>query len=151
MSKMKGLVGIAVMAGIAIGVTGGAVGQDVIAQRKELMKQVAGAAKTSSDMIKGVKPYDAKAAEAAASTMAKNWVAFAKLFPDNSKTGGETRAAPKIWKQRKDFEDRLTRATKDAEAAVAAASQGAEAFKASFAEVAKNCNSCHDEYWLPRK
>ena len=27
----------------------------------------------------------------------------------------------------------------------------AEAFKASFGEVAKNCKSCHDAYWLPKK
>ena len=151
MTKTKVLVGLATLAGVAVSATGIAVGQDAIAQRKELMKQIGGAAKTSTEMVKGEKPYDAKAAETAASTMAKNWLAFAKLFPDDSKTGGETRAAPKIWEQRNDFEDRLTRATKDAEAAVTAASQGAEAFKASFGEVAKNCKSCHDAYWLPKK
>ena len=57
-------------------------------------------------MIKGEKPYDAKAAETAASTIAKNWLAFVKLFPDDSKSGGETTAAPKIWETRKDFEDK---------------------------------------------
>lgn len=126
-------------------------GQDVIAQRKELMKGVGGAAKTSNEMIKGEKPYDAKAAETAASTIAKNWLAFVKLFPDNSKTGGETTAAAKIWEDPKGFEQRGAKMAKDADAAAASAANGAEAFKASFGEVTKNCKGCHDAYRVPKK
>ena len=70
MSKTRVLLGLAVLAGVAVGATGIAVAQDAIAQRKELMKQIGGAAKTSSDMIKGEKPYDAKAAEGAMSMIA---------------------------------------------------------------------------------
>jgi cytochrome c556 len=149
--KSRILMGLSVLAGVAVSATGIAVGQDAIAQRKELMKQIGGAAKTSSEMIKGEKPYDAKAAEAAASTIAKNWAAFGKYFPDNSKTGGETRASLKVWDQKSDFDARLARGVKEAEAAVASAPKGLDAFKASFGEVAKNCKSCHDEYWLPKK
>ncbi len=151
MTKTKVLVGLAMLAGVAVSVTGIAVGQDAIAQRKDLMKGVGGAAKTSGEMIKGEKPYDAKAAETAASTIAKNWLAFVKLFPDDSKSGGETTAAPKIWETRKDFEDKGATMAKAAEAAAADASKGADVFKASFGEVTKNCKGCHDAYRVPKK
>ena len=151
MQKSRVLAALAMTAAVAVGATSIAVGQDVIAQRKELMKGVGGAAKTSSEMIKGEKPYDAKAAEAAASTVAKNWPAFVKLFPDNAKTGGETTAAPKIWETRQDFEEKGAKLAKDAEVAVAEAPKGADAFKAAFGEVTKNCKGCHDAYRIPKK
>ena len=106
MTKTRVLVGLAMLAGVAVSATGIAVGQDVIAQRKALMKEVGGATKTSSEMVKGEKPYDAKAAEGAMSTIAKHWITFAKLFPDNAKSGGETTAAAKIWEDPKGFEER---------------------------------------------
>lgn len=151
MQRTRVLVGLAVLAAVGVSATGIAVGQDVIAQRKELMKGVGGATKTSGEMIKGEKPYDAKAAETAASTIAKNWPVFVKLFPDNAKTGGDTTAAPKIWETRVDFEDKGAKLAKDAEAAATAAGKGAEAFKASFGEVTKNCKGCHDAYRVPKK
>ena len=115
------------------------------------MKQVGAAAKTSTQMVKGEKPYDAKEAEGAMSTIAKHWVVFAKLFPDTSKTGGETTAAAKIWDDPKGFEQRGAKMAKEAGAAAAAAANGAEAFKASFGDVAKNCKGCHDEFRVPKK
>lgn len=151
MLKTKVLAGIAAIAGVAVAVTGVAVGQDVIAQRKELMKQVGGATKTSSDMIKGDKAYDPKAAEAAATTIAENWPKFVKLFPDNAKTGGETTAAPKIWEDTKDFEAKGAVMAKAASEAAKSAANGAEAFKTSFGEVTKNCKGCHETYRIPKK
>ena len=151
MLKTRVLAGVAIIAGVAVAVSGIAVGQDVIAQRKELMKQVGGATKTSSDMIKGDKPYDAKAAEAAATTIAQNWGTFVKLFPDNAKTGGETTAAPKIWEDTKDFEAKGAVLAKAAQDAAHAAAKGPEAFKTSFGEVTKNCKGCHEAYRIPKK
>jgi cytochrome c556 len=151
MLQTKVLAGIAAIAGVAVAVTGVAVGQDVIAQRKELMKQVGGATKTSTEMIKGEKPYDAKAAETAATTIAQNWPQFVKLFPENAKTGGETTAAPKIWEDTKDFEAKGAVMAKAAQEAAKSAANGAEAFKTSFGEVTKNCKGCHEAYRIPKK
>jgi cytochrome c556 len=151
MTKSGVLLGLAVTAGIAVAATGLAVGQDVIAQRKELMKQVGAATKTSGEMVKGERPYDAQAAETAMTTIAKHWLAVAKLFPDNAKTGGDTTAAPKIWEDPKDFDAKGMKMAKDAEAAAAAAPKGADAFKAAFGEVAKNCKGCHEIYRIPKK
>jgi cytochrome c556 len=146
MSKSVVLAGVAVALGVAVAATGMAVGQDVIAQRKDLMKQVGGATKTSSDMIKGDKPYDAAAAAAAATTISKNWGAFATLFPDNAKTGGETTAAPAIWTDTKDFNAKGEGLAKAAAAAAEAAPKGADAFKSAFGEVTKTCKGCHEVY-----
>jgi cytochrome c556 len=151
MLQTRVLAGIAAIAGVAVAVTGVAVGQDVIAQRKELMKQVGGATKTSSEMIKGDKPYDAKAAEAAATTIAENWPKFVKLFPASAKTGGETTAAPKIWEDTKDFEAKGAVMAKAAHDAAQTAAKGPEAFKTSFGEVTKNCKGCHEVYRIPKK
>lgn len=151
MLQTKVLAGIAAIAGVAVAISGVAVGQDVIAQRKALMKQVGGATKTSTEMIKGDKPYDAKAAEGAATTIAQNWGTFVKLFPATAKTGGETTAAPKIWEDTQGFEAKGAVLAKAAQAASQAAAKGPEAFKTSFGEVTKLCKGCHEVYRIPKK
>lgn len=151
MLQTKVLAGIAAIAGVAVAISGVAVGQDVIAQRKALMKQVGGATKTSTEMIKGDKPYDAKAAEGAATTIAQNWGTFVKLFPATAKTGGETTAAPKIWEDTQGFEAKGAVLAKAAQDASQAAAKGPEVFKASFGEVTKLCKGCHEVYRIPKK
>lgn len=151
MLQTKVLAGIAAIAGVAVAISGVAVGQDVIAQRKALMKQVGGATKTSTEMIKGDMPYDAKAAEGAATTIAQNWGTFVKLFPATAKTGGETTAAPKIWEDTQGFEAKGAVLAKAAQAASQAAAKGPEAFKTSFGEVTKLCKGCHEVYRIPKK
>lgn len=151
MLQTKVLAGIAAIAGVAVAISGVAVGQDVIAQRKALMKQVGGATKTSTEMIKGEKPYDAKAAEGAATTIAQNWGQFVKLFPATAKTGGETTAAPKIWEDTQGFESKGAVLAKAAQDASQAAAKGPEAFKTSFGEVTKLCKGCHEVYRIPKK
>ena len=41
------------------------------------------------------------------------------LFPDNSKTGGETAASPKIWEDTADFKAKFVKLGNDAKAASA--------------------------------
>lgn len=152
MMKSRVLGGVAILATIAIGATGvSVVAQDAIGQRKELMKGVGGATKTGSQMVKGEVPFDATKAADAMGTIAKNWVAFVKLFPKGSETGGETTASPKIWENIKDFEDKGKKLVDDATAAQKAATNGADAFKTAFGEVTKNCKGCHDPYRIPKK
>jgi cytochrome c556 len=151
MTRSGVLTGLALIAGVAVAASGIAVGQDVIAQRKELMKGVGGAAKASTQMVKGEKPYDAKEAETAMTTIAKNWATFVKLFPENSKAGGETTAAPKIWESMNDFSAKGDKLAADATAAATVAGKGPDAFKAAFGEVVKNCKGCHELYRIPKK
>src|SRR3990172_7028171 len=48
-----------------------------------------------------------------------------KLFPDDSKTGGDTEALPAIWENKKDFEERFLKLADAAKAAETAISDEA--------------------------
>jgi cytochrome c556 len=152
MMRSRVLGGVAILATIAVAATGvSVVAQDAIGQRKELMKGVGGASKTGSQMVKGEVPFDATKAADSMGTIAKNWIAFVKLFPKGSETGGETTASPKIWESFKDFEEKGQKLANDATAAQKAAANGADSFKTAFGEVTKNCKGCHDAYRIPKK
>jgi cytochrome c556 len=133
---------ICVLAGIAIGITGVAAQGDAIAERKKLMKGNAQHTKGISAMVKGEAPFDAAAVNAAFTQWSATAAALPKLFPDNSKTGGETRALPKIWDDRKGFDAQIAAFTK----ASAARPKDAEALKTAFPAVAKVCGDCHEGY-----
>jgi cytochrome c556 len=66
-------------------------------------------------------------------------------YPENAKTGGETRALPKIWETKSDFDARFVKLNKDA-ADAAGKIKDEATFKTTYAEVTKNCDSCHDSY-----
>ena len=68
--------------------------------------------------------------------------ALPKLFPDNSKSGGETRALPKIWSDRKGFDAQIAAFAK----AAAARPKDAEGLKKAFPAVGKVCGDCHEGY-----
>jgi cytochrome c556 len=151
MTKTKLLAGLSAVAGLAVVMTGVSVAQqDVIAKRKALMKQNGAAFKVSNEMVKGEKPFDAKAAADAMNKIAGSWAEFAKLFPKGSEKGGETTAAPKIWETFKDFDDKGQAFAKAAADAAKEAAKGADAFKAAFGKVAV-CKGCHDVYRIPKK
>ena len=95
---------VLIAATIAIGVTGVVAQTDAISQRKELMKKNAQHTKAVSAMVKGDAPFDAKVVTAAFTQWSETAAQLPKLFPDNSKSGGETRALPKIWSDRKGFD-----------------------------------------------
>lgn len=94
---------VCVTLAVAFGATAVLAQSASITERKALMKGVGGAAKTGAGFAKGSTPYDnAKAVEVFiiyANTAAK----MPALFPDNSKTGGETTAAPRIWSDKAAF------------------------------------------------
>lgn len=151
MTKSKVLAGLSLAAGLAVAVTGVAIGQDAIAKRKEMMKSVGGATKAASQMVKGETPFDAAKAAAAMTTIATGWEPFAKLFPAGTEKGGETTASPKIWQDMKDFDAKGKKMASDAKTAADAAAKGPDAFKAAFGEMAKNCKGCHEVYRIPKK
>jgi cytochrome c556 len=133
---------VLITATIAIGITGVMAQTDVISQRKELMKANSKHTKGISAMVKGDAPFDAKAVTAAFTQWSETAAQLPKLFPDNSKTGGETRALPKIWTDRKGFDAEIAAFAK----AASARPSDVEGLKKAFPAVSKVCGDCHEGY-----
>lgn len=133
------------VAAIAIGITAVAAQSDPIAARKALMKGVGDQTKTGGQMAKGDVPYDQTKAQAILTTYSDAAAKMPGLFPDNSKTGGDTAALPAIWTNMADFKAKFDKFGADAKAAQANV-KDLDSFKASFSGVTKNCGGCHETY-----
>ena len=118
---------------------------DPIAQRRALMKANGDATKDVGGMLKGAVPFDLAKVQAALKIYANTAKTAPGLFPDTSKTGGDTGALPKIWEDKPDFEARFVQLDKDATAAMASITDEAS-FKATAGGVLKNCGGCHELY-----
>ena len=133
---------------IATGVTAVIAQSDPITERRNLMKGNGAAARTASQMIKGDVPFDlAKAQEIFAGFQAVA-VKMPTLFPDNSKTGGDTTANEKVWSDAAAFKAGFEKFSNDAKAA-AASTKDLDSFRAAFPAVAQNCQSCHTTFRKP--
>jgi cytochrome c556 len=133
------------VAALAIGVTAVSAQSDPIAARKALMKENGDQAKIASAMLKGDAPFDLTKAKAALAAFQQAGEKAPALFPDNSKTGGETAALPKIWEDKPDFNARLTKLAADAKAAAGTVSD-LDSFKAAMGTIGKECGGCHEIY-----
>jgi len=129
----------------ALGITTVLAQSDPIAARKAMMKANGQAAGQGGKFVKGEEPFDLAKAKAIFATYEKAAADFGKLFPDNSKTGGETAALPAIWENKADFDAKLVKFGADAKAAAAKVTDEAS-FKAAFPDVQKNCGGCHNTY-----
>jgi cytochrome c556 len=146
---MKFASAIAAVAVVALGATVVLAQQDPIAARKALMKANGQAAGALAKMVKGEAPFDPTVAKKAFATFEDAAAKMPALFPDNSKTGGETTAAPKIWEDMADFKARFVKLGKDAKAADASV-KDLDSLKAAFSELGKNCNGCHELYRIKK-
>jgi cytochrome c556 len=124
--------------------------QDPIAARRTLMKANGDAAKTGAAMAKGETPFDLAAAHKIFATFEDAATKMPALFPDDSKTGGDTAADPKIWENMADFKAKFAKFGDDAKAADAQVTD-LDTFKASFAAIGKNdCGACHQNYRIKK-
>jgi cytochrome c556 len=118
---------------------------DPIAARKALMKTNGDQNRIGTEMIDGKRPFDLNAAKGIFTTFADSGEKAKALFPDNSKTGGDTASLPAVWENKADFDAKLTKCSNESKAA-AAATTNLDTFKAQIAEVRKNCGGCHTPY-----
>jgi cytochrome c556 len=130
---------------VAIAITAVAAQSDPIAARKALMKANGDQAKIGASMAKAEAPFDLAKAKTIFVTFVDSSAKLPNLFPENSKTGGETMAAPKIWEDMPDFKARFEKFGADSKAAAEKVTDLAT-FKESFGTVAKNCGGCHELY-----
>ncbi len=150
MTKTKVLAGLSIMAALALTTAGVTTAQDAIAQRKALMKEVGGATKLSSEMIKGEKPYDAAAIKAALDATAAACADWDKWWGEDTQKGEtvESFAKPEVWT---DAEGWKAAGAKFGEAytAISAAADEA-AFKAAFPALGESCGGCHEKFRRPK-
>jgi cytochrome c556 len=129
----------------ALGVTAVVAQGDPIAARKALMKANGDQNRVATEMIDGKTPFNLDAAKKVLATFAESADKVAPLFPDNSKTGGDTAALPPIWENKADFNAKLVKFGSDSKAASAKVTN-LDTFMAEMAEVRKNCGGCHQPY-----
>jgi cytochrome c556 len=138
------------VAAIVLGASVAIAQQDPIAARKALMKANGDQAKIGAAMVKGEQPFDLAAAKKIFVTFQDAATKAPALFPDNSKTGGDTAADPKIWENMADFKARLAKFGDDAKAAEASV-KDLDSFKEAFGNIGKNdCGSCHQNYRIKK-
>ena len=70
------------------------------------------------------------------------------LFPDTSKTGGETTANPKIWEDQAGFKAAFAKFETDAAAGATVANL--DGFRTAFGAATKNCGTCHEVYRIKK-
>jgi cytochrome c556 len=119
---------------------------DPIQARQSIMKNVGAAMKAAGAMATGKMEYDALATELAVRTINSSAIGFPMFFPEDSKTGGETEAAPTIWEDMDGFSEGAAQLATDAATATEAAKGGMDAFKGAFFAMAKNCKACHEKF-----
>ena len=136
-------------AAIAVGATVVLAQGDPIATRKQTMKGVGDATKIGSAMAKGEAPFDAAKAKEILQVYANAADKMHNYFPENSKSGGETTAAPTIWENNAAFRKRFDDWAVEIKAA-SAQTNDAESFKAAFANLTKACGGCHENFRIKK-
>jgi cytochrome c556 len=130
---------------VALGVTAVLAQSDPIAARKQLMKDNGAQSKVARDMIDGKEPYDNAKAQKVLTTFAAAHDKGKNLWPDNSKTGGDTASLPAIWENKADFDAKLAKLSSDAQAAEPTV-KDLDSFKAAMGNIGKDCGGCHNTY-----
>ena len=136
-----------ILAALAVGLSVGAViaQQDPVTTREDLMKANNKHALAVVRMMRGQAPFDATAVDAAFAQWADTAQKLPSLFPDNSKTGGDNRASPKIWLNKKDFDAKAVAENHDK------AKSSLDGLRAAIPVVGKACDNCHEDYRLSKQ
>jgi cytochrome c556 len=140
---------ILVGAALAIGATAVLAQGDVIAQRRDIMKSNGAATRTGNQMVKGEIPFDLAKAKEILQTYAQAADKMHTYFPDNSKTGGETTASPRIWENQAEFRKRFDDWAADIKKA-SAQTKDLDSFKEAFGTVTKACGGCHETFRIKK-
>lgn len=141
------------LAGLAVSlcVTAVIAQTDPVKTREDLMKQNNEHAKTLVQMMRGQRSFEPKAVEAAFAQWADTAEKLPGLFPKGSEKGGDNRASPKIWENKKDFDQKAAAFEKVVTDNRAKAVASLNGLKAAVTVVGKSCDSCHESYRLSKR
>ena len=138
------------VAAAAVVVTVAIAQSDPVSQRKALMKGNLQGAINANKMIRGEDPFDVTKVNAAFAQWTETAQKLPALFPEPPKPGEETRALPKIWETKADFEAKnaaFGKAVADNKDKV----RTLDELKAAFPAVSKACDDCHEPYRRPQQ
>jgi cytochrome c556 len=143
-----------IVAGLVLLALGASVGEAqntaVIKQRQDHMKANAEALKAPTAMSKGEAPFDLAKVQASLKTLQELAAKLKPLWTEDTKTGGNTRALPAVWKDLNAYLARFDGMATAAKAAAASIKDEAS-FKAAWPKVVGSCGGCHKEYRAPAK
>jgi cytochrome c556 len=125
-------------------------GADIIKQRQDLMGGLGDAMKAPSAMMKGEAAFDLAKVQGSLATLQANSGKLKSLWPETSKTGGNTRALPAIWTDMKTFSAHFDGLATGAKAAADAIKDEAS-FKSQWPKVASTCGACHKDFRAAKK
>jgi cytochrome c556 len=136
---------VATFAALGIGVTVVyAQNLDAIKNRRDVMRAIATAGITNFKMMKGEAPFDLAKVQAGLKIYQDEAAKLKGLFPDDSKTGGDTDASAKIWRERPQFNAAIESFINGAKAAASAITDE-QTFKAEYPKVVTSCGGCHKD------
>lgn len=137
---------LALIAGCLSLVAGAALAQSAaIGERKSQLKAYGGASSTIGKMLRGEEAFALAKVQEGLKLFSANAKTLPALFPDDSKSGGETKALPAIWENKAKFTAIFAKLDADATAALAAIKDEAS-FKAEIPKVLGNCGACHTDF-----
>jgi len=138
---------IAACAVLLLGVTVAAAQNcpEFIQKRQTLMKKSGEEAKIGTAMVKGEKPFDAGKVQEIYAAFAEDAKQMPTLFPDCSKAGAKTTAAPAIWARMDDFKAAIAKFAADIKAAQDN-TKDLDGLKANFQIIGKDCGGCHQTF-----
>ena len=123
--------------------------EDPIAKRRAIYKSFGQAAKEPGQMLKKEQPFELAKVQAALRTFEEGNQRLPELFPENSKTGGETAALPIIWEDKAKFNALFVKFGHDTKIAMTAIKDEAT-FRSEFPKVLRSCGGCHDTFRLKK-
>jgi cytochrome c556 len=122
--------------------------QDQLKQTQAVMKGNGKNAGALAAMVKGEKPYDQAAVDAAMAQFEDTIKKFPTLFPDSIKglkAEGDYSASPKVWEDRAGFEEHIAsfgKAVAEAKGKIT----NLDTLKAILPTIGKQCGGCHETY-----
>jgi cytochrome c556 len=122
---------------------------EAIKQRQEAMKAVGAAAKGPGAMIKGEAGFELGKVQTALKVYQEQARKLPSLYPDDSKTGGDTAALPAVWEKKQEFIAGYEKLAKDA-AAAATTIKDEASFKREWPKVMESCGACHKAFRRPK-
>jgi cytochrome c556 len=136
------------MATVASAVTVVMAQSDALSQRKALMKGNGQHFGTLNKMARGEEPFDATKVNVAFEHFSETVQKIPTLFAEPPKPGEDTRALPKIWETKSDFDaktadfGKVTGENKDKAKTV-------DELKIAVPLIGKTCGNCHEPYRKP--